>query len=195
MGRQNNRPGRWLNDLYSLSAQGLSDRQIALRLGRLYPAQRFSRAVVWHWRTQDARLSPRKRRPRPAGWRAEHRQERDALYQVQQGFGFLLPRELRWPEKGFGPGIRLRRREVDILCALRDLGSQTARELRALFGLTTLQAGRTHWLSHLMRKGLVEVRGTICMRRGRPQRVYGLTDNARPDARPRLQTGVEKRYG
>jgi hypothetical protein len=179
--------GDWLSDLRRLHEAGHSDSQVAAalseRLGRL-----VTRRHVAHWRWQ---LYP-----------AKHRRQRDhqrrrslaGLYQTEQGWGHLLPHELRWPQTGWGPGHRLRPRECDILSALRDHGSLTARELRSLLGLT-LRTNRTSWLARLRRCGLVELRGYIVSAPHCHEPVYALADCARASSRPRQDTGVERRYG
>lgn len=190
MGRRNAylSAGAWLSDLRRLHEAGHSDRQVAAAL-----SARLGRAVtkkhVAHWRWQ---LYP-----------AKHRRERDfqrrrseaALYQLQAGWGHLLPHELRWPERGFGPGHRLRPRECDILSVLRDHGSQTARQLLQRLGRRSLQNGPAHLLAGLCRQGLVELRGYITVAPHRHEAVYALADAARASARPRQDTGIERRYG
>lgn len=179
--------GQWLDDLRRLHEAGHSDREVAAAL-----SERLGRALtekhVRYWRWQ---LYPAKQRRRQ-----DHQRRRSeaALYQLQQGWGHLLPHELRWPERGFGPGHRLRPRECDILSLLRDEGSQTARAIRRRLGLT-LKTARSSWLACLCRCGLVELRGHIVTAPHRHEPVYALADCARASSRPRQDTGVERRYG
>jgi hypothetical protein len=190
MGRRNAylSAGAWLSDLRRLHEAGHSDRQVAAAL-----SQRLGRAVtrkhVAHWRWQ---LYPRKHRREKD---RQRRREAAAMYQIDQGWIHLLPHGLRWPLTGEGPGHRLRPRECDILSALRDHGSLTARQLRQRLGRRSLQNGPAYLLAGLCRQGLVELRGYITVAPHRHEAVYALADAARASSKPRQDTGVERRYG
>jgi hypothetical protein len=190
MGRRNAylRAGDWLSDLRRLTEAGCSDRQVAAAL-----SQRLGRPVterhVRYWRWQ---LYPRKHRREKD---RQRRREAAAMYQIDQGWIHLLPHGLRWPLTGEGPGHRLRPRECDILSALRDHGSMTARQLRQRLGRRSLQNGPAYLLAGLCRQGLVELRGYITVAPHRHEATYALADAARASARPRQDTGIERRYG
>lgn len=81
----------------------------------------------------------------------EHRRRR---YQSDRGWGHLLP--CAGARRGQrAAGLCLRRREVDLLCLLRDRGPMTRRSLFALMGVPRLMARGRSTLARLVRLGLV----------------------------------------
>lgn len=170
--------GPWLLALRRLHAREWSDREIAETISDLSASAiaRLERLGLWNWRAVEAAQAPgsgglawtprqvryHRRQLDLDGYRGHceepnllaARRASDREYQRRAGWGHLLPaydeRHRRWLA-----GHELRRREVDILSALRDLGPLTRAGLCRALGVTNLHTGGRSYLRRLRAAGLV----------------------------------------
>lgn len=121
-----------------------------------------------------------------AAARAE-RAYRRRRYQSDHGWGHLLP-SADARGKTRAAGFTLRRRDVEVLCLLRDRGPLTRGELYALMGVRRLRGRAGSTLARLVRAGLV-----CTQREGSGPLVFALGKAARcpsdPGSGPRQPEG------
>ena len=183
------KPGQWLTALRRLWERRYSDGQIAELLSDLSPAAilDLERREAWNWRDIEAASVPESGGERFTARQVKHyrrandmpghrgqtevgslsdmREQSRREYQRRNGWGHLLPvysdQEQRWTG-----GYELRRREVDILSALRDMGSLTYHQLCRALGITRLHSGGRFYVFRLRLAGLVQYerpRGGLCL--------------------------------
>lgn len=131
----------WRQDLARLAARGLSHSRIAAFLSREY-RRPVTRWHVRYYLHEDDRLAQDGECVPRDPFDLHHRR---AVYQLQKGFGHLLP------------DVLLRHRETDILVLLRERGPLSRDAIAQALGVRSLIARHQRWLSRLQQRGLVRL--------------------------------------